>query len=88
MNWEAIGAIGEIVGAMAVVASLVYLATQIRQSTKVARSATRNAIAESAQRLGQDFIDDTGMAEIFVKHISGEELTPVEAIRSSGYLPT
>jgi len=81
MNWEAIGAMGEIMGAMAVVASLVYLAIQIRQSTKVARSATRNAIAESAQRLGQDFIDDTGMAEIFVKHISGEELTPIEAIR-------
>ena len=81
MNWEAIGAIGEIVGAMAVVASLVYLATQIRQSTKVARSATRQAIAETAQRLGQDFLDDSGMAEIFVRHISGEELSPVDEIR-------
>ena len=30
MNWEAIGAIGEIVGASAVIASLVYLAVQIR----------------------------------------------------------
>lgn len=81
MNWEAIGAIGEIVGAIAVVASLVYLATQIRQSTRVARSATRQAIAETAQQLGQDLLDDTGMAEIFVKHVSGEELSPVEELR-------
>jgi hypothetical protein len=81
MSWEAIGAISEIIGAIAVVASLVYLATQVRQSTKVARSATRQAIAESAQRLGQDLIDDTGMAEIFVRHISGEELSAVENIR-------
>lgn len=81
MNWEAIGAIGEIIGAIAVVASLVYLATQIRQSTKVARSATRQAIAESAQRLGQDLMDDTGMAEILVRHINGEEISAVEKIR-------
>lgn len=81
MNWEAIGAISEIIGAIAVVASLVYLATQIRQSTKVAQSATRQAVAESAQRLGQDLIDNTGMAEILVKHIRGEELSAVEEMR-------
>ena len=30
MNWDAIGAIGEILGAIAVVATLFYLAVQIR----------------------------------------------------------
>jgi hypothetical protein len=34
MNWEAIGAIGEILGAVAVVATLGYLATQIKQSRR------------------------------------------------------
>ena len=34
MNWEAIGAFGEIIGAVAVVASLLYLATQVRHSNK------------------------------------------------------
>ena len=33
MNWEAIGAIGEILGALAVFITLAYLATQIRQNT-------------------------------------------------------
>jgi hypothetical protein len=34
MNWEAIGAIGEIIAAAAVVFSFVYLAAQIRQNTQ------------------------------------------------------
>ena len=38
MNWEAIGAVGELVGALAVVMTLAYLALQIRQSNTVARA--------------------------------------------------
>lgn len=34
MNWDAAGAIGEIVGALAVVITLVYLAIQVRQNTR------------------------------------------------------
>ena len=34
MNWEAIGAIGEVVGASAVFISLLYLALQIRNSRR------------------------------------------------------
>jgi hypothetical protein len=34
MNWEALGAIGEIVGAVAVVVRLGYLAEQTRMSCK------------------------------------------------------
>jgi len=34
MNWDAIGAVGEILGALAVIATLGYLAVQIRQNTK------------------------------------------------------
>ncbi len=32
MNWDAIGAIAELLGAIGVIASLVYLAAQIRKS--------------------------------------------------------
>ena len=34
MNWDAIGAVGEIIGALAVVVTLAYLAVQIRASTR------------------------------------------------------
>jgi hypothetical protein len=35
MNWEAIGAIGEVAGAAGVIVTLAYLAIQIRLNTKV-----------------------------------------------------
>lgn len=38
VNWEAIGAVGEILGALAVFASLMYLAAQIRGQSKQARA--------------------------------------------------
>ena len=34
MNWDAIGAVGEILGAVAVLITLAYLAVQIRQNTR------------------------------------------------------
>lgn len=34
MNWDAIGAIAELVGALGVVASLIYLGIQLRQNSK------------------------------------------------------
>ena len=32
MNWEAVGAIGEVLGALVVTVSLIYLALQVRQA--------------------------------------------------------
>jgi len=41
MNWEAIGAVGEIIGAIAVVATLLYLAAQTRQNNVLLREQAR-----------------------------------------------
>jgi hypothetical protein len=43
MNWEAIGAIGEIVGAIAVVITLVYLSVQMRTNTAAINQASIQA---------------------------------------------
>ncbi len=56
MNWEAAATMAEIVGAGGVIASLIYVAIQIRQSTKVSRAemtkdlylASRTAIMDIA----------------------------------------
>ena len=40
MNWDAIGAIGEIIGAAAVVATLFYLARQINDGSKQIKMAS------------------------------------------------
>ena len=51
MNWEALGAIGEIVGAVAVVVTLGYLAVQIRQNTRSQRSTTIQSMRKMVQEL-------------------------------------
>ena len=50
MTWDAIGAVGEIIGAVAVVISLVYLASQLRHSNELARE---NAYRELQRDIGQ-----------------------------------
>lgn len=45
MNWDALGAIGELVGAVAVVITLTYLAAQIRQNTMSNRNLTLQTIS-------------------------------------------
>ena len=79
MNWEAIGAIGELVGAIAVFITLLYLAAQIRQNSRaVKNSAAQTLLSEAnaslrvassdpgtarAVILGQTLFDDLSEAE-------------------------
>ena len=42
MNWDAIGAIGELIGSITVVITVVYLAVQIKLSSKAAISVSTN----------------------------------------------
>ena len=50
MDWDAIGALGEIIGATAVVISLAYLAIQIRKQTLEAKlAATRELAGQGIQ---------------------------------------
>ena len=45
MNWDLVAALGEIVGAIAVVVSLLYLAAQIKQSNRQSASDTAAVVA-------------------------------------------
>lgn len=65
MNWEAAGALGEIVGAFAVVISLVYLAIQVRQNTTaIAAQAAHDALA-AVREFNQHLMVNPSMARIF-----------------------
>ena len=46
MNWEAAGAIGEIVGAIGVLATLIYLAAQIRDNTRSLQAASLQSVLD------------------------------------------
>lgn len=49
MNWEAIGAVGEIVGAAAVVATLLYLGRQVRDNSRQVKLNTTQSYASLVQ---------------------------------------
>jgi len=84
MNWEAIGAVSELVGTIAVVVSLIYVGLQIRQSTTVARSATRQSVTELMIENGKDLVADPHLADAFIRDLRGEQLEPVDRIRLFG----
>ena len=49
MNWEAIGAVGEILGAVAVVATIVYLARQVRDNSRQVKLNSSHSFAALVQ---------------------------------------
>ncbi len=59
MNWDAIGAIGEIGGAIAVVVTLVYFAMQIRQYATGLRSATFHTTMQEFNQINVAQLDPT-----------------------------
>jgi hypothetical protein len=67
MNWEAAGAVGEIIGALAVFLTLVYLALQIRQNTKAVRASAVDASIGRVTNVRQSIYETTEVAEIYVK---------------------
>ena len=75
MNWEAISAVSEIVGAIAVVISLIYVATQIHQNTRMMRSAAKQSLTETTQNLIYKAID---YSEEWVKLMTGDDPSTAE----------
>lgn len=80
MNIQDLGAIGEIVGAVAVVVTLVYLARQIRQNNELLRSGSRQAL------VGNDVTSlaaNLQNSDVFAKYVSGLKLTAEDQLRLS-----
>lgn len=81
MNWDAIGAVGEIVGAGAVVASLVYLAVQIRTQNKETRLSAMHDISVGFREAILPFSAED-MSTILVKaNADYDSLSDIEAQR-------
>lgn len=79
MNWDAIGAIGEIAGALAVVASLIYLATQLRQNNKLIDLESEKHVIGQVTMIGDIVLKDESLVELMLKQ--REELNNVEHAR-------
>ena len=81
MNWEALGAIAEFVGAVGVIASLVYLGVQIRGQNRESRLAAMHEINVSYREAIARFMDGD-LARLFVKtNDDAESLSDAESLR-------
>ena len=65
MNWDAIGAIGEIIGALAVIITLFYLARQVRQNTRMARAEMTKDLYLASRTAIMDVAANDRLAEIW-----------------------
>ena len=81
MNWEAIGAIGEILGATAVVATLFFLAIQIRASNALAAAERRDRTFEQMSRLRHLLASNPDLARIWRLGCLGESLSEDDYLR-------
>jgi len=87
VNWEAIGAIGEVLGAVGVIATLAYLARQIRQNSEVVRSSTRQAISTTQLQVGLQIASDPALRGLALRWLSGAPAaTPEEALAEDMFL--
>jgi hypothetical protein len=78
VNWEAVSAIGQIVGALAVVISLIYLAREIRSNARAARVASMQTLI---RWLGQ-LTEHPHLSELYYRGIHDfESLEGAELVR-------
>ena len=64
MNWEAISAIGQLVGALAVVISLIYLAREVRSSAHATQLAAMRSTLDALNRFAQQITEHADLAEL------------------------
>jgi len=77
MNWDAISAISQLVGSIAVVLSVLYLALQVHRSTRVAKLATQDAAAMALRDVTKPFMENAEVERIW--RIGLEDLQALSA---------
>mgnify|MGYP001554919510 FL=1 len=65
MNWDAIGAIGEVLGALGVIATLIYLTTQIRQNTNAMRASSLDSETQISNDVRLGILSDPELTKIY-----------------------
>ena len=87
LTLEDLGNIGDFIGGIAVIVTLLYLAFQMRQNTKQLRQnadLARLAGLEATNMHGQQARSDLlapGAAELYMAGLAGEDLSPADRLR-------
>ena len=83
MNWEAFGAIAEMAGALSVLATLVYLARQIKDNSKLLSTTIQDSAMEGYNIVNQWAVGDEELAKLTYRMFSGDDsgLSDLERFR-------
>jgi hypothetical protein len=65
MNWDAINAVSQLISSIAVVVSVLYLAVQLRSSTRVARVAAMDVAAAALREVTKPFMENAELGRIW-----------------------
>ena len=71
MNWDVVGAIGEVIGAVAVVLSLFFIGRQIQSSTKAVRGQTFQSLSQHLNE-DLDLLKSPALLQIAIEVLDGK----------------
>ena len=83
MNWEATGAMSELIGAIAVVVTLAYVAVQIRENSRAVRSSTRQDISRGQMEINFVMAQNPDLAVAIYGLLKGEDIADRDRIAAS-----
>ena len=82
MNWEAIGVFAELISALAVVVTLIFLIIEVRQSRIAAESASVDLLATGWNTINGYVLDDPEFAHVFIEGMADPDtMTPEQRDR-------
>ena len=82
MNWDAIGAIGELVGSLAVLITVLYLALQVKHARREMRIGTQRQRYETFRNLTQEMSRNAELRRIYSRLREGftEDMETIDAL--------
>ena len=87
MNWEMISAVGQMLGAVGVIISIVYLAAQIRNQNKESRRAAMNVLTTHWSDLNRSLVENPELAALWIRALrSFDELDGASKLRFGAHL--
>jgi hypothetical protein len=87
VNWEAISAIGQLLGALAVVISLIYLAREVGSNARATRQAAMRSMLDSLNQFSQQITTHADLAELRKRGFDDfESLEGADRVRFISYM--
>lgn len=73
MDWNAVDAIGSILGAIAVIVTLIYLSKQVKDQNRALRTNIRDSAFQQLQQWNYSLISEPSLSAVFQKGLSSAD---------------